>query len=76
MCGGGTAGRGAGGRCAGAPPAYATLSAHFDLLERAADESGNGDAAFHLQKAKMAMIAAHTSKRARQADLRGIDNKV
>ena len=44
------------------PPAYATLSAHFGHLERAADESGNGDAVFHLQKAKMAMIAVHASK--------------
>ncbi|CAB1106964.1 unnamed protein product [Ectocarpus sp. CCAP 1310/34] len=52
------------------PPAYSGLSPHFGVLESAADESGNGDAAFHLQKAKMAMIAAHAAKRVRQADMR------
>ena len=31
-------------------------------------ESGNGDAVFYLTKAKMAMIAAHSAKRVRQAD--------
>ena len=36
----------------------------------AAEESGNGDAAFHLSKAKMAMIAAHAAKGARQSDMR------
>ncbi|CAB1119969.1 unnamed protein product [Ectocarpus sp. CCAP 1310/34] len=53
-----------------APPAYAELSPHFSVLEAAADESGNGDAAFFLTKAKMAMIAAHSAKRVRQADMR------
>ena len=36
----------------------------------AAEKSGNGDAAFHLSKAKMAIIAAHAAKRARQSDMR------
>ncbi|CAB1108555.1 unnamed protein product [Ectocarpus sp. CCAP 1310/34] len=58
------------GRERRAPPAYSELSPHFGVLESAADESGNGDAAFHLQKAKMAMIAAHAAKRVRQADMR------
>lgn len=53
-----------------APPPYAAVSSHFGALETAAEESGNHDAAFHLQKAKMAMIAAHTSKPARQTDMR------
>ena len=53
-----------------APPAYAELSPHFSVLEAAADESGNGDAAFFLTKAKMVMIAAHSAKRVRQADMR------
>ena len=52
------------------PPAYAELSPHFSVLEAAADESGNGDAAFFLTKANMAMIAAHSAKRVRQADMR------
>lgn len=58
------------GRERRAPPAYGELSAHFGVLESAADESGNGDAAFHLQKAKMAMIAAHAAKGVRQTDMR------
>ena len=58
------------GRCRGAPPAYAELSSHFGILERAAKESENGHAAFYLSKARMAMIAAHAAKRTRQADLR------
>lgn len=53
-----------------APPPYAVLSSHFGALETAAEGSGNRDAAFHLQKAKMAMIAAHGSKAARQTDMR------
>lgn len=53
-----------------APPPYAELSSHFGALETAAEGSGNHEAAFHLQKAKMAMIAAHASKPARQADMR------
>lgn len=32
-------------------------------------DSGNGDAAFPLQPAKMAMIAAHASNPARQTDI-------
>ena len=58
------------GRGRGAPLTYAELSSHFGVLERAAEESGNGDAAFYLSKARMAMIAAHAAKRTRQADLR------
>lgn len=52
-----------------APP-YDELSSHFGALEAAAEESGNGDAAFYLTKAKMSMIAAHSATRTRQADLR------
>ena len=48
----------------------AELSPHFSVLEAAADESGNGDAAFFLTKAKIAMNAAHSAKRVRQADVR------
>ncbi|CAB1099057.1 unnamed protein product [Ectocarpus sp. CCAP 1310/34] len=53
-----------------APPDYTELSPHFSVLEAAADESGNADAAFFLTKAKMAMIAAHSARRVRQADMR------
>lgn len=60
-------GRGRGGR---APPAYGELSSHFGILEKAAAESGNGEAALFLAKARMAMIAAHAAKPARQTDLR------
>ena len=50
-----------------APPAYAELSAHFGVLESAAEKSGNADAAHYLSKARMAMILAHAaSERARQ----------
>ena len=57
------------GRERRAPPAYDELPSHFGVLEAAAEESGNGDAAFYLTKAKMAMIA-HPAKRVRQADMR------
>ena len=50
------------GRGRGTPPAYAELSSHFGVLERAAGESGNGDATFYLSKAGMAIIAAHAAK--------------
>ena len=53
-----------------APPDCTELSPHFSVLEAAADDSGNADAAFFLTKAKMAMIAAHFAKRVRQADMR------
>ena len=33
------------------PPAYGELSSHFGVLEAAAEESGNGDAALYLSKA-------------------------
>ena len=58
------------GRGRGTPPACAELSSHFSVLERAAEESGNRDAAFYLLKVKMAVIAAHAAKRTRQATLR------
>lgn len=45
-----------------APPPYAALSSHSVAPEAAAEGSGNHDADFHPQKAKMAMIAAHASK--------------
>lgn len=54
----------------GAPPAYAQLSTHLVPLERSAEESGNRDAVFYLQKARMAMIAAHAARPVRQADIR------
>ena len=57
------------GRGRGAPPSYGELSFHFGILERAAQDSGNADAALHLSKARMAMIAAYANKRTRQADL-------
>ena len=63
-------------RGVGAPPAYAELSSHFGVLEKAAEDSGNGDGAFHLQWAKLAMIAAHASKPARQADMRDFVERV
>ena len=53
-----------------APPAYAELSAHFGVLESAAEKSGNADAAHYLSKARMAMILAHAARRTRQADMR------
>ena len=58
------------GRGRGAPPSYGELSSHFGILERAAQDSGNADAALYLSKARMAMIAAYANKRTRQADLR------
>ena len=53
-----------------APPAYAELSAHFGVLESAAEKSGNADAAHYLSKARMAMILAHAARHTRQADMR------
>lgn len=44
-----------GGRRSIMPPAYPERSSHFDLLERASEQSENGDAAFHLQEARMAV---------------------
>ncbi|CAB1101968.1 unnamed protein product [Ectocarpus sp. CCAP 1310/34] len=54
-----------------APPGYEELSPHFGALEVAAEDSGNGGAAFYLTKAKMSMIAAHSARRVRQTDIRG-----
>ena len=62
-------GEGAGG-AGREPPPYSQLSQHFGPLERAAGESDNDEAAFHLQKAKMAMIKAYASKPVRQSDMR------
>ena len=52
------------------PPPYAGNSPSFGLLERAAEEGGNDNAAFHLQKARMAFIDARASMPVRQADIR------
>ena len=52
------------------PPPYAETSTSFGLLERAAEKGGNDNAAFHLQKARMAFIEARASKPVRQADIR------
>ncbi|CAB1103823.1 unnamed protein product [Ectocarpus sp. CCAP 1310/34] len=54
-----------------APPGYEELSLHFGALAVAAEDSGNGDAAFYPTKAKMSMIAAHSARRVRQTDIRG-----
>ena len=51
------------------PPPYAENSSSFGLLERAAEEGGNDNAAFHLQKARKALIEAHASKPMWQADV-------
>ena len=41
----------------------------FGLREGAAEEGGNDNAAFHLQKATVAFIETDASKRVRQADM-------
>ena len=46
----------------GTPVAYRQLSSQFGVLEKAAEDENNGEAALHLTKAKMAFIAALTSK--------------
>ena len=51
------------------PPPYAEISSSFGLPERAAEENGNDNAAFHLQRARMAFIEARASKLVRQADI-------
>ena len=57
--------------CGGiALPPYAQLSQYFGPLERAAEESGNREAVFYLQKAKITMIKAHASKPVRQSNIR------
>ena len=40
------------------PPPYVELSSHFVSLESAAEACSNGDASFHLQKARMSFIKA------------------
>ena len=55
-----------------APPAYGEPSSHFGVPEAGAEEIGNGDAALHLWKAKMAMVAAHSARRVGQADMRSL----
>ena len=60
------AGEGAAGGGGGLPTPYAELSCHFRPLESIAEECGVAGAAYHLQKAKMAMIAAYASKPVRQ----------
>lgn len=57
-------------RGAGPPAVYGGLLSHFGVLEKAAAGSGNGDAAFHLKRANVTMIAAHASKPTREADMR------
>ena len=52
------------------PPPYAEISSSFGLLERAAEEGGNDNAAFHLQKARMAFMEARASRPLWQADIR------
>ena len=52
------------------PPCYSEISSSFGLLERTAEEGGNDDAAFHLQKAMMPFIEARASKPVQQADIR------
>ncbi|CAB1098723.1 unnamed protein product [Ectocarpus sp. CCAP 1310/34] len=64
--GGGGENTGGERRAPRAPPGYEELSSHFGALEVAAEDSGNGDAAFYLTKAKMSMIAAHSARRVRQ----------
>ena len=44
------------GHGGGAPPANVELSSHFVSLESAAEECGNGNASFYLQKARMSFI--------------------
>ena len=58
------------GRERRAPPAYDEVSSHVSVLEAAAEESGDRDAAFYLTRAKKAMIVAHSAKRVSQADMR------
>ena len=52
------------------PPPYAEISSSFGLLERAAEEGANENAAVHLQKPRMVFIEAHASKPVRQAYMR------
>ena len=55
--------------CGGTVPSpYAEISSSFSLLERVAEEGGNDNATFHLQKARMAFIEARASRPVRQAD--------
>lgn len=46
------------------------LAPHFGVLERAAEEDGDGEADAYLKKPKIVMIAAHASKQTREADFR------
>ncbi|CAB1101407.1 unnamed protein product [Ectocarpus sp. CCAP 1310/34] len=58
------------GRERRAPPGYEELLSQLGVLEVAAEEGGNRDAALYLTKAKMSMIAAHAPKQGRHADMR------
>lgn len=51
------------------PRPYAELSSQFSSLESAVEACDNSDAAFCLQKARMAFKVVHASKPARQADM-------
>ena len=52
------------------PTPYAKLSSHFRALESVAEKCGMKKAAYHLEKAKMAIIHAHASRPARQTGIR------
>ncbi|CAM9672359.1 unnamed protein product [Choristocarpus tenellus] len=52
------------------PPPYSELSSHFHHLETIAKKYGMQEAAFHIEKARMAMINAHASKPVQQTDIR------
>ena len=51
------------------PPPFTELSSHFCALESVAEKCGMKEAAYHLQKAKMAMIHTQASRPARQTDI-------
>ena len=60
-------------RCEGTRPApYPEFFSSFGLVERTGEEGGNGNAALHLQKARMAFPEAHACKPVRQADIYGV----
>ena len=52
-----------------APPPYVEISSSFGLLERAAEECGDDNAAFHLRKARMAFTEARATKPVPQANI-------
>ena len=52
------------------PPPYAKISSSLGLLESAAQEGGNDNAAFHLQMARMVFIEAHAPTPVEQAGIK------